>query len=151
MINAGFLPGAAKSQHRGRTPIRPPSPQVPPRPAGPEVPAPLPWSPGMYLPLSGAPSRPPRVIRADGIALPVTWLSVVTAAVVCLHPDISGPIGRERQRELMARADRQRLARQLRDLGAASRRAARTRRGPHRGWRTVGVLSRLLPRYRAAR
>jgi hypothetical protein len=142
MINAGFLPGAAKSQHRGRTPIRPPSPQVPPGPAG---------SPGMYLPLSGASPRPPRVMRVDGIALPVTWLSVVTAAVACLHPDISGPIGRERQRELMARADRQRLARQLRDLGAASRRAARTRRGPHRGWRTVGVLSRLLPPYRAAR
>jgi hypothetical protein len=57
---------------------------------------------------------------------------------------------RERQREMIAQADRHRLARQLRDATRASRLV-----GPARGPRRVGlgaaVLARLLPRYRAAR
>jgi len=56
----------------------------------------------------------------------------------------------ERQREMIAQADRQRLARQLRDVARASRRP-----GPPRGSRRAGlgaaVLARLLPRYRTAR
>ncbi|HEX3189372.1 MAG TPA: hypothetical protein VHS30_06245 [Streptosporangiaceae bacterium] len=57
---------------------------------------------------------------------------------------------RERQREMIAQADRHRLARQLRDLTRASRLA-----GPSRSPRLVGLgaaaLARLLPRYRTAR
>jgi hypothetical protein len=57
---------------------------------------------------------------------------------------------RERQREMIAQADRHRLARQLRDVTRASRLV-----GPARGarWGILGaaVLARLLPRYRAAR
>jgi hypothetical protein len=56
----------------------------------------------------------------------------------------------ERQREMIAQADRQRLARQIRDVTRAPRRP-----GPPRGSRRAGlgaaVLTRLLPRYRAAR
>jgi hypothetical protein len=57
---------------------------------------------------------------------------------------------RERQREMIAHADRQRLARQLRDLTGASRLAGPAR-GPRRGILGAAVLARLLPRYRAAR
>jgi hypothetical protein len=55
-----------------------------------------------------------------------------------MHHHLSSLIGRERQRELMAQADRQRLARQLSHLARASR-PARTSRG------------RLWLRYRVAR
>ena len=63
---------------------------------------------------------------------------------------------RERQREMIAQADRYRLARQLRDLTRASRLAGPTQlAGPTRGLRRAGlgaaVLGRLLPRYRTAR
>jgi hypothetical protein len=44
--------------------------------------------------------------------------------------------GRERQREMMAQADRQRLARQLRDLSSRTRRA---RGGLRRGRRPAGL------------
>ena len=57
---------------------------------------------------------------------------------------------RERQREMIAQADRQRLARQLRDLTGASRLVGPAR-GPRRGIFGAAVLARLLPRYRAAR
>jgi hypothetical protein len=57
---------------------------------------------------------------------------------------------RERQREMTAQADRQRLARQLRDLTRASQRPGRTR-GPRRVGFGAAVLARLLPGYRAAR
>lgn len=57
---------------------------------------------------------------------------------------------RERQREMIAQADRQRLARQLRDLPGASRLVGPAR-GPRRGILGAAVLARLLPRYRAAR
>jgi hypothetical protein len=57
---------------------------------------------------------------------------------------------RERQREMIAQADRHRLARQLRDLTRASRLAGRP---GARAWPGLGaaVLARLLPRYRTAR
>ena len=57
---------------------------------------------------------------------------------------------RERQREMIAQADRYRLARQLRELTPASRLAGPTR-GPRRGILGAAALARLLPRYRAAR
>lgn len=57
---------------------------------------------------------------------------------------------RECQREMIAQADRQRLARQLRDLTGASRLVGPVR-GPRRGILGAAVLARLLPRYRAAR
>jgi hypothetical protein len=57
---------------------------------------------------------------------------------------------RERRREMIAQADRQRLARELRDLTGASRLVGPAR-GPRRGILGAAVLARLLPRYRAAR
>jgi hypothetical protein len=51
---------------------------------------------------------------------------------------------------MIAQADRQRLARQLRDLTGASRLVGPAR-GPRRGILGAAVLARLLPRYRAAR
>jgi hypothetical protein len=57
---------------------------------------------------------------------------------------------RECQREMIAQADRQRLARQLRDLTGASRLVGPAR-GPRRGILGAAMLARLLPRYRAAR
>jgi hypothetical protein len=57
---------------------------------------------------------------------------------------------RERQREMIAQADRQRLARELRDLTGASRLVGPAR-GPRPGILGAAVLARLLPRYRAAR
>ena len=57
---------------------------------------------------------------------------------------------RERQREMIAQADRHRLARQLRELTPASRLAGPSR-GQRRGILGAAALARLLPRYRAAR
>jgi hypothetical protein len=57
---------------------------------------------------------------------------------------------RERRHEMIAQADRQRLARELRDLTGASRLVGPAR-GPRRGILGAAVLARLLPRYRAAR
>ena len=67
-----------------------------------------------------------------------------------ISSDLHSLNARERQREMIAQADRHRLARQLRDVTRASRLV-----GPARGaWRGIlgaAVLARLLPRYRAAR
>jgi hypothetical protein len=57
---------------------------------------------------------------------------------------------RERQREMIAQADRHRLARQLRDVTCASRLVGPTW-GPRRAGLGATVLARLLPRYRTAR
>ncbi|HEY3652044.1 MAG TPA: hypothetical protein VGL33_29015 [Streptosporangiaceae bacterium] len=57
---------------------------------------------------------------------------------------------RERQREMIAQADRHRLARQLRNVTRASRLIGPTR-GPRRAGLGAAVLARLLPRYRTAR
>jgi hypothetical protein len=57
---------------------------------------------------------------------------------------------RERQREMIAQADRHRLARQLSDLTRASRLAGWPQ-GPRRAGLGAAVLARLLPRYRTAR
>ena len=57
---------------------------------------------------------------------------------------------RERQREMIAQADRHRLARQLSELTRASRLAGPPR-GPRRAGLSAAVLARLLPRYRTAR
>ena len=57
---------------------------------------------------------------------------------------------RERQREMIAQADRHRLVRQLRDVTRVSRLVGPTRR-PRRGILGAAVLARLLPRYRTAR
>jgi hypothetical protein len=58
---------------------------------------------------------------------------------------------RERHREMLAQADRQRLARQLRELIRTSRRASRGTPGLGRARGTATALIRLRPRYRAAR
>ena len=57
---------------------------------------------------------------------------------------------RERQREMIAQADRHRLARQLRNVTRASRLIGPTR-GPRRAGLGAAVLARLLARYRTAR
>jgi hypothetical protein len=62
-----------------------------------------------------------------------------------MHPFIGSQNSRERQREMMAQADRRRLERQLGDLARAARRAEAGRRPQRRAWRTA-VLTRLLPR-----
>jgi hypothetical protein len=66
-----------------------------------------------------------------------------------LHPHISRLSIAERQRDMMARAARLGLARQVRDLAQASRRAEGG--GRRRRWRAAAVLGQLLPRYRAVR
>jgi hypothetical protein len=71
--------------------------------------------------------------------------------MICLHPYISELNDRERRREMIARADQQRLVRQVRDLTRTSRRASRGMRGLGRAWGTAAAAIRLLPRYRAAR
>jgi len=68
-----------------------------------------------------------------------------------MHPHISRENIRERQREMIAQADRWRLERQLSDLARASRRAQAGRRRQRRAWRTVAALARVLPRRWAAR
>jgi hypothetical protein len=68
-----------------------------------------------------------------------------------MHPYIGGENIRERQREMMAQADRRRLERQLGDLVRSSRRAEAGRRRQRRARRTVAALTRLLPRRWAAR
>ena len=57
---------------------------------------------------------------------------------------------RERQREMIAQADRHRMVRQLKDVTRASRLVGPTR-GPRRGILGAAVLARLLPRYRTVR
>ena len=68
-----------------------------------------------------------------------------------MHPHIGRQNGRERQREMMAQAERWRLERQLRDLARASRRAEAGRRARRRARRPFAPLTRLLPRRWAAR
>ena len=62
-----------------------------------------------------------------------------------MHPYIGGLIGRERQHDMMAEADR---LRQLGDLARAARRAAPGRAA---GSRAAVLLARLRPRHRAVR
>jgi len=57
---------------------------------------------------------------------------------------------REREREMIAQADRHRLVGQLRDVTRASRLLGPAR-GPRRRILGAAVLARLLPRYRTAR
>jgi hypothetical protein len=71
--------------------------------------------------------------------------------MICQHPYLSELNGRERRREMMAHADQQRLARQLKDLTRTSRRSRRRTRGLGRARGTAAALIRLLPRYQAAR
>ncbi len=59
------------------------------------------------------------------------------------HPCISSQLARERQREMLAQADRQRLGRQLHVLARTSRRVPGTYRGLRRSLRsTLRVLAR---------
>jgi hypothetical protein len=66
-----------------------------------------------------------------------------------MHHYLSSLTGRERQRDLMAQADRHRLARQLSDLARASRPAGASRWPDPAG--RAAMLTRLRLRYRAAR
>ena len=74
-----------------------------------------------------------------------------TAAAACMHSHISSLNSRERQRDMLAQADRQRRARQVSELARASRRAEGIGRRQRRAWRTVAALIGLLPRYRTVR
>jgi len=65
-----------------------------------------------------------------------------------MHPYLGGLISRERQRETIARADRQRL---LRGLARTARRTAGTGPRPRRAGRAALWLARLRPRPRPAR
>lgn len=67
------------------------------------------------------------------------------------HPHIGIENIRERQREMMAQAERRRLERQLSDMARASRRAEAGRRRQRRAWRTIAGLTRGLPGRWAAR
>jgi hypothetical protein len=62
-----------------------------------------------------------------------------------MHPYLGGLISQERQRQTIARADRQRLLRGL--AGQARRGRPRARRA----WRAALRLPRLRPQHRAAR
>jgi hypothetical protein len=55
------------------------------------------------------------------------------------HPYLASEITRERQRDMLAQADQQRLVRQLRDLARASRRTQRAE------WRMTRSLKRSRP------
>jgi hypothetical protein len=55
------------------------------------------------------------------------------------HPHLASEFARERQRDMLAQADQQRLVRQFRDLAKASRRAERAQR------RTTRSLKRSRP------
>jgi len=68
-----------------------------------------------------------------------------------MHPYIGSQNSRERQREMLARAERRRLERQLSDLARASRRAGAGGRRRRRAQRTIAPLARLLPRRWAPR
>jgi len=81
----------------------------------------------------------------------VSELLAATAAAVCMHPHITGLNSRERQRDMLAQADRLRLARQVSQLASASHRAEGIGRRQRRAWRTVAALIGLLPRYRTVR
>jgi hypothetical protein len=65
-----------------------------------------------------------------------------------MHPYLGGLISQERQRETIARADRQRL---LRGLARQARRTGGTGPRPRRAWRAALRLPRLRPGPRAAR
>jgi hypothetical protein len=67
-----------------------------------------------------------------------------------MHPHIGSENVRERQREMIAQADRRRLERQLSDLARAARRVEAGRRRQRRARRTIALV-RLLPRRWAAR
>ena len=67
-----------------------------------------------------------------------------------MHPYIGSENVRERQREMIAQADRRRLERRLSDLARAARRAEAGRRRQRRARRVV-ALTRLLPRRWAPR
>jgi hypothetical protein len=54
---------------------------------------------------------------------------------MCVHPYLTSLNSRERQREMIAQADRQRLRRQLSDLARVARRAEGAGRGKRRVWR----------------
>jgi hypothetical protein len=68
-----------------------------------------------------------------------------------MHPYLGGENIRERQREMMAEAERRRLARQLSGMARVSRRAEAGRSRQRRAWRTIAGLARVLPRRWAAR
>jgi len=72
-----------------------------------------------------------------------------------VHPHLGGLISRERQRETIARADRQRLLRGLAGKARRTREAGpRTREagpGPRRAWRAALLSARLRLGQRAAR
>jgi hypothetical protein len=67
-----------------------------------------------------------------------------------MHEYLMSLNGRERQHDLIARADRQRLARQVGTVARAPR-AGRTGRRPRPAWRPAAALVRLRLRLRAAR
>ena len=57
------------------------------------------------------------------------------------HPYLASQLARERQRDMLAQADQQRLARQLRDLARTSPQAGRTeRRTRYRALRAAARL-----------
>ena len=88
------------------------------------------------------------VVERGTIVIVLEFVAV-TAAATCGHPYIRGLNSRERQRDMLAQAERRRLVRQLRHLAGASRHAE----GPprRRARRIFAAVTGLLPRYRAAR
>jgi hypothetical protein len=112
---------------------------------------PPPRSPGIRSLLAGAPRESLLAVLGRGMFLIVVEFFAVTVVGMYMPPHISTLNSRERQRDMLAQADRQRLARQLSDLAPASRRVQGTARGQRRTRRTVAALTRLIPRYRAVR
>jgi hypothetical protein len=101
--------------------------------------------------LAGAPRRSPQLVLTRAAFMIVPQLFAVTVAAMYVHPNISSLNSRERQRDMLAQADRQRLVRQLGDLARASRQAEGTGHRRRRAWRTALLLTRLLPWHRAVR
>jgi hypothetical protein len=88
------------------------------------------------------------VVERATIVIVLEFVAVTTAAT-CMHPYISGLNNRERQRDMLAQAERRRLVRQLGHLAGASRHAEGSPR--RHAWRIFAAVTGLLPRYRAAR
>jgi hypothetical protein len=97
-----------------------------------------------------SPRRSPTMFKGATFLIASEFLAA-TAAAACMHPHISSLNSRERRRDMLAQADRQRLARQVSELARASRRAEGIGRRQRRAWRTVAALIGLLPRCRTVR
>jgi hypothetical protein len=81
-------------------------------------------APAVRQPVHGRPEHPGQAASEQEIAM-------------FTHPYNAGKLDHDRHRDMRAAVGQHCLARQLRDLAAASRRAARTPRRQRRTWRPI--------------